>query len=1055
MANLSRSFNLPRFLTRSKFALIAFLAILFVGSFTQADETQRWIPGVSGSTTDASVWENGTALPEGGTGYIYDGVQTITDTALSGNRTLEFTGGTTSFTSNVTISSGSGFTIKGGTLNTYQITSNGGTYDVSGGVWNNGTERITLNGNSTVNLSGSGVINFNGYYYLNGRDTQGFTVQSGDSILNLNSVWSSGSAGGWFQVGEKAEARGSSYTLQSGTINLNSGEFKVSHGTFTQSGGVFNMSNGSGIVLTDDTDSVFNFSGGTFNMKGAGFINAELGTFSVTGNAAINVTPTAFDSISGKKIVGIFKDEATAQNVLDHTTMADGWTAGVVTVNNQAMILAGQDSVPSGIKIWKPDTTGSMSDEVNWNGTTGDTTGYILSGTKNKITAFSGNLIINGGKTTINSPSTNTDPCISAGQILVYNGGDNTLGSDDLTSSGSIYINGGRVTTARNLRIIGTESNVSYLEVSGTLNVARYLAIAQGTSTKVTAKVVINNGIVYCGTSKSGGLIVADGTGTNGELVLNGGTLQVTNSLPSNIGNAENSTAKFTMTGGTFTTAGTINIGTGKNAKATVDISGGELTTTASIVIGTGSGAKGALTVSGGEVTAKRVAVGRKSAGDDAKLTITGGKLIITQDLCGSDSSASGCVYISNKGQIVFNSTYSNDIGGIREMTKFQIAGAGDGTGALRFLNSLQSKVQITLTDDATIGIEPGKTFTQSAAIAQTQESALTIMGGGTLALSTASSFTGGTTIDSSAVQLSGAGTLGSGAITLNDGTLILNGITSSIASNISGSGDISITSGTATLTGSVTQDGGNTTLADETTLSLSADSTLNNLGVSNENAKATLTAGNLTLNNDTTTKFIGSITADSINKTGNGTLQLCALTDDGEAIDAQSFVVNSGRLDMKDYFIGALKIGEELGAENYSIATFSPGNSIGTLNIDGSFTLNPGSTLLMEIGSTEAEGNDQLIINDGGSILFQDNSIIEFAPTSSFTPSLNEVIEVTMPDVDWENVTFSSYYFTLQGYDGTNVLLGVNPNAVPEPSTWALLILGAAGLMYMRKRKN
>ncbi|MCR5162425.1 MAG: hypothetical protein K6C40_00245 [Thermoguttaceae bacterium] len=171
-----------------KVSLLAFLAVLLAGSFAQADETQRWIPGVSGSISDASVWENATALPSGGTGYVYDGVQTITDTSLSGNRTLEFTGGTTSFTSNVNISSGSGFTVKGGTLNTYQISASGATFNVSGGVWNNGAERISLNGNSTINLSGSGVINSYGYYFLNGRDSKGFTVQSGDSVLNLNSV---------------------------------------------------------------------------------------------------------------------------------------------------------------------------------------------------------------------------------------------------------------------------------------------------------------------------------------------------------------------------------------------------------------------------------------------------------------------------------------------------------------------------------------------------------------------------------------------------------------------------------------------------------------------------------------------------------------------------------------------------------------------------------------------------------------------------------------------------------------------------------------------------
>ncbi|MBQ6108818.1 MAG: hypothetical protein IJK97_11465, partial [Thermoguttaceae bacterium] len=816
-----------RILTRGRISLFAFLAVLLVGSFTQADETQRWIPGVSGSISDASVWENGTALPTGGTGYIYDGVQTITDTSLSGNRTLEFTGGTTSFPSNVNISSSSGFTVNGGTLNTYQISASGATFNVSGGVWNNGPERISLNGNSTINLSGSGVINSNGYYFLNGRDSKGFTVQSGDSVLNLNSVWSSGSAGGWFQIGEKAEANGSSYTLQSGTINLNSGEFKVSHGTFTQSGGVFNMANGSGIVLTDDTDSVFNLSGGTLNMTGAGYINAALGTFNVSGNASIHVTPTAPDAAAGKKIVGIFREAETAQQVLAKTTMADGWTAGIRTVNNQTMILAGQGAVPTGIKIWKPGTTGAMSDVANWEGTTEDATGYVFSGT-NKFTDFSGNLIINGGTNTINSPSTATDPLINAGQMLVYNGGDNTLGSADVTSKGSIYVNDGRVKTNNNLRIYGTESNVAYLEVNGTLTATRWLAIAHGASENCTAKVVINNGIVYCGNKNGGGLIVCDGDGSNGELVLNGGTLQINNNQPSSFPNTNSSTAKFTMTGGTYTTGGAINIATKTSSKATVDISGGELNSTGTISIGTGSSAKGALTISGGEVTANRVQVGRKSAGDDAKVTITGGKLIITQDICGSSSAASGCIYVSGSGQIVFDSTFTSSAG-IRELTRFQIAGAGDGTGVLRFLKSLECKSQITLTDNATIGIEPGATFTQSAAIAQTQASGLTITGGGTLALSAASSFTGGTTINSSAVILSGAGTLGTGNITLNDASLTFNGVTSSIASNISGTGDITVSSGTANLTGTVTQTAGATTLANGTTLNF-ASGTLNNL---------------------------------------------------------------------------------------------------------------------------------------------------------------------------------------------------------------------------------
>jgi hypothetical protein len=54
---------------------------------------------------------------------------------------------------------------------------------------------------------------------------------------------------------------------------------------------------------------------------------------------------------------------------------------------------------------------------------------------------------------------------------------------------------------------------------------------------------------------------------------------------------------------------------------------------------------------------------------------------------------------------------------------------------------------------------------------------------------------------------------------------------------------------------------------------------------------------------------------------------------------------------------------------------------------------------------------------------------------------------------------------FGLQGRtDGLYLIgLGAGPippgpdpgSGVPEPSTWALLILGAAGLMYMRKRNK
>ena len=184
---------------------------------------------------------------------------------------------------------------------------------------------------------------------------------------------------------------------------------------------------------------------------------------------------------------------------------------------------------------------------------------------------------------------------------------------------------------------------------------------------------------------------------------------------------------------------------------------------------------------------------------------------------------------------------------------------------------------------------------------------------------------------------------------------------------------------------------------------------------------------------------------AGEIVKNGNGVLQIntegCAAPDPAKSV---SFVVNSGELDFKGYFQGSVQVEEN--------AVFSPGNSIGTVTIANDFVLESGATLLMEIGTTNAEGNDQLFVN--GDVIFNSGSIVNFAldPTTGYTPQNNEIIAVNMPEVNWDSAVFSSYYFTYKGYENGQVLLGVNPNAVPEPSTWALLILGVSVLL-LRKR--
>ncbi|MBQ3351132.1 MAG: autotransporter-associated beta strand repeat-containing protein [Thermoguttaceae bacterium] len=213
---------------------------------------------------------------------------------------------------------------------------------------------------------------------------------------------------------------------------------------------------------------------------------------------------------------------------------------------------------------------------------------------------------------------------------------------------------------------------------------------------------------------------------------------------------------------------------------------------------------------------------------------------------------------------------------------------------------------------------------------------------------------------------------------------------------------------------------------------------------VNNSGAETTLT---LNVPEGETYNYTGSVANNvSIVKTGAGTQQFNLA--DG-ATFAKEILVSNGRLDMKEYYTGLLTV--------KSGGVFSPGNSIGTLNLTGDFNLD-GGTLLMEIGGPTIADSDQLIIN--GNLLLNDGDIVlqflsDMTPNAEFAVVLDANNSAELDVLSFVN----SYYFSNLSYglgdSGLWVLSGkVDPNAVPEPSTWALLILGALGLLYWRKRK-
>ena len=638
--------------------------------------------------------------------------------------------------------------------------------------------QLTIEGDGVMNLTSAARICANagseGHVYIKdngqmnvtkeltiGQNAYGTVDVSGGQLnaypININNGALTVS-GGVVRSNQILVANSSSMTLSGGTMNV--GDVNVYSGTTAElNGGTLNV----GSFVNEGWTSL---NGTTINLGNGGIINST-GSFNAASGSVI-VNPTNYAYTAGDQIlIGRFSESYTADAIKGMTTVPEGWTTAVVDINGYAAVIAQYGSEPTGVKVWNPGTEANMSSASSWSGDTSNNTGFVLGGT-NKFKDFSGDLVLVDGTNTfsINAP-------VPAGHLLVNDGGTTTYGSDTISMKGTLIVNGGTFQTkdGKTLVIAGTEDAPAYVEVNGgNLITTRRLTIgnvASSDKTKPSAKVVINGGNVQVG-ADSGGLHIGEmeTAGTVAELELNGGVLQVNNKRPSYFGSGANSSAKFTQTngkfttdgplylasgdgaagtmtisGGIFTTSNTIDVATGANSTGTVEVSGGSFTTTSTLTIGTGTDATGIVNVSGGKLTAKNIKVGRASAGEAAQLNITGGIVEVTSAMYGSDSSPSGNVSISGTGQLLLNSTYSNaDYAGIRELSALEIAGAGDGNGARRFLESLDSSVPITLTDDATIGIRAGATFTQRAAInavpkRSAEQPVLTVTGGGTLKL--------------------------------------------------------------------------------------------------------------------------------------------------------------------------------------------------------------------------------------------------------------------------------------------------------------------------------
>lgn len=205
------------------------------------------------------------------------------------------------------------------------------------------------------------------------------------------------------------------------------------------------------------------------------------------------------------------------------------------------------------------------------------------------------------------------------------------------------------------------------------------------------------------------------------------------------------------------------------------------------------------------------------------------------------------------------------------------------------------------------------------------------------------------------------------------------------------------------------------------------------------------------------------TVSGGNVAKTGAGKLKIKA---DGTQFSANNFAVSAGELDFKGQYNGDLVV--------KTGSTLSPGASVGDLTVYGNAIIETGATGLFEFSAFNEDpaqqSFDRLFIADNGSFVIDSNSVIklyfEAGDADLWAAEGSEYKLVSDEDFD-TSVTptlgnYTGLFDLISKDDGLYLLgLGAGPippgpgTGVPEPSTWALLLLGALGMYYIRQKKN
>jgi fibronectin-binding autotransporter adhesin len=956
----------------------------------------------------------------------------------------------------------------------------GTTYSMvlSGSLIVNGTLSINLNTTPsdfgdkggalyiTGNIAGSGLI----------TETVGGSAYNRLFISGTNSAF----------TGTMSLGNGSSGNTR---IRFNSADSGFANGVLINNA---NTTDGIGFNFTSGTISFGNILGnGVFSNDG-GAITLQVGTLNQSGTFSGTFTGSNFNLLKSGSGAWVLSGNSTATGT---TTIAGGTL--------QIGVGSTSGSISSSSIIDNASLVYNRSDAI-----TGTAT---ISGTGNVIQAGSGMLTLSGSNTysggTIMKSGTlklGNSSALGTGTLTVGNSGVNTtvdLNGQNLANvlatngNGGIFLNSSTVTTSTvstGFNAAGASSyGISDFTITGAGNIVWTGAInrtlytgnvnktGSGTVTFSGTSVIAGEGLVL-----SGGVVIMSKTATSFSTVtISSGTLKMD---PNNQVSSANAWAgafanSVTMTGGVWDLNDTGTNGVNNRVKY-VTGTAGTITnsgTAASLLVesardGYNWGFGGNLLdgTNGGTVALSIVNSGYLGSGLIFQLSGSNSYSGATSITDNTLQAGSTTAFSKNSAYTLTNSVAKLDLNGYDNSIGSLAGTSGTvylGSGNITYTSGTNSLVAGGASGNLTVGYN---NLSTSFGGTITGGGSLTKTGTGTLAIGGTNTYTGATTISGGELDVNGSlaasSTVGVNVGTVLGGSGTINGAVNVASATIKGSslkiqGATTFT-GASTLAGVTTLNGGGTVSSDTLTVT---GTTTGNIAVS---AGATVAGSGLISGVATVSggAISGSgLRVDSASFSGVSTLSGTTTFNNSAVVTSGSLKVLSGA-----NISGALTVNSGatlLGAGSSTLTSaltvdggtlsLASGDTATNVISSDSVSLADNSTFQVRLGVDTTTSADLLTITGGGTISLGDNvtlvlSLGDALASSSLTSGTWEIIQTL--DGSYRTGTFANSTGTVSGYsytisyDGGDVY--VTLEAVPEPSTWAMIVGGIGMLAFGRR---